>query len=121
MHIDYIKEMVERVENDSFQKGDPIVILMNVAEDKDILDLIAKVGDEKHRSIAETMTAAKASGNKYRKVTLNQKRAIAQHLLELFGSARAALAAAFETTEQAMFGDEVPAPVPAPVGSVRRV
>lgn len=103
---EYERELVERVENDSFQKGNPIIILMAVAEDKDILDFVAKVGDDKHRSIAETISDIKRSTNRYRKVTMNQKRAIAQFLVEKFGSARAALAAAAGVTEMEMFGEE---------------
>lgn len=109
---EYERELVERVENDSFQKGNPIVILMAVAEDKGILDLVSKVGDDKHRSIADTIRDIKKSTNRYRKVTTNQKRAIALHLVEKFGTARAALAAAAGVTEQEMFGgNEEPAEV----------
>ncbi|MCB1824233.1 MAG: hypothetical protein KDJ54_06460, partial [Candidatus Competibacteraceae bacterium] len=79
--FEYERELVERIENDSFQKGNPIIILMAVAEDKGILDLVAKVGDDKHRSIAATIGDIKKSGNRYRKVTINQKRAIAKFLV----------------------------------------
>lgn len=111
---EYERELVERIENDSFHQGNPIVILMAVAEDKNILDLVVKVGDDKHRSIAATVADIKASNNRYRKVTLNQKRAIAKFLVEKFGTARAALAAAAGVTEQEMFGgEEAPAEVTA--------
>lgn len=111
---EYQRELVERIEADSFQKGNPVIILMAVAEDKDTLDLIIKVGDDKHRAIAETISDIKKSNNRYRKVTLNQKRAIAQFLVEKFGTARAALAAAAGVTEQEMFGGEEPAEEAAP-------
>lgn len=105
-NYEYERELVERIENDSFHQGNPIVILMAVAEDKNILDLVVKVGDDKHRSIAATVADIKASNNRYRKVTLNQKRAIAKFLVEKFGTARAAMAAAAGVTEQEMFGGE---------------
>ena len=103
MHIDYAKELVERVENDPFLKGDQQYILKTVATEREILALIDQVGDEKHQSIAATVREIKSAVLRYRTVTNKQKTAIVLFLLAKFGTARAVLAAAFATTEREMF------------------
>jgi hypothetical protein len=105
MHIDYAKELVEHYEADSQIQGDSFVILSTVATEAELLALIEQHGDDKHRSIAATVREIQGANNRYRKVTSAQKAALARHLLDLFGTARAALAAAFATTEQEMFGE----------------
>ena len=104
MHIDYAREMVERVENDTFLKGDQRYMIKSVADEREILALVEKVGDAKHAEIAATMREIKKNGGRYRKVTDKQKTAVALFLLEKFGTARAVLAAAFDKTEAEMFG-----------------
>lgn len=109
MHIDYAIELVERYEADSYIKGDSFKIISMVSAESELLALIDKHGDDKHRSIAATVRDIQSSNNRYRKVTDGQRKALARHLLELFGTHRAVLAAAYGKTEQEMFGEAMEA------------
>lgn len=105
MHIDYAIELVRRYENDTYVRGDSFVILDAVVSEPELLALVDRVGDEKHRSIAATIREIQASGNRYRRVTKAQKASLAKHLIGIYGSHRAVLAAAYGKTESEMFSD----------------
>lgn len=102
MHIDYAKEMVARQEA---SKNSPANILMIVADDRRVLNMIrATFADEKTLDVAQTILSF--DRNPRKRVTEKQRFFIAARLLEKFGDHRAAIAAAFNLTEKAMFGDK---------------
>jgi len=113
MHIDYARELVERKEADSYIKGDSRAILEAVAGESELLNLVIAEGDDKHRDIATTMLEITRQRRSRRKITAKQVYAIVSFLLEKYGTARAALAAAFGVSEAEMFGEVTEASVEA--------
>lgn len=111
MHIDYARELVERKEADSYIKGDSRAILEAVVAESELLKLVIAEGDDKHRDIATTMLEITRQRRSRRKITAKQVHAIVSFLLEQYGTARAALAAAFGVSEAEMFGETAEAPV----------
>lgn len=103
MHMDYAKELVERYENDRFLSENADEHIANaIIVEPVVLALIDRVGDEKHRSIVESIREAENS--RYKRVTQAQKIALVDFLLEKYGTARAILAAVYGVTENEMFG-----------------
>lgn len=100
MHIDYAREVVEYHEDDFDDHN--LTILKSLAPETEVIRVAESFGNEKISSICATMRDAQKS--KYKKITDKQRYAVAAFLLEQFGTARAVLAKAFNTTESDMFG-----------------
>lgn len=106
MHIDWAKEMVARQEAN---KNDATNILMLVADDRRILNMIrATFTDSKTLDVVQTILSF--DRNPRKSVTAKQRGFIAARLLEKFDSHRAAIAAAFEVSEKEMFGSNKKSP-----------
>ncbi len=97
MHIDYAKESVAFTTKNG---ASDVVAIRTIAVDE-IVDLAEKVGSEKIQSIAATMKQSKGyryvSGHK--KITIKQQQAVAEFLVEMFGSAEKVIEAAFNKSE----------------------
>lgn len=111
MHIDWVKETVADHERDHPSRFNT-TILKSLCSEPELLALAESCGNEKIAGICANVRAA--ASHRYKKVTDNQRIALAAFLLEQFGSARAALAKAMGSTEQEMFGETAAEVITAP-------
>lgn len=103
MHIEYAKESYDRQKNQKHVLPmSDLTILKHLAMDQ-VLDLAENVGDDKTKSIAQTMKETAKGNHRYRKVTDAQRTAVAAFLLQKYQTAKAVLAAAFNVPESEMF------------------
>lgn len=93
MHIDYAKESAEKVISSGYSET---AAVRTIAVDE-IVDLAAKVGSDKVKSIAETMKKSKGyrrvTGHK--KITMAQQQAVADFLIAQYGTAEKVIEAAY--------------------------
>ena len=94
MHIEYAADSVLR----GAKHGESYV-LESYADDESILGLVDEACSEKARAIAATIREIRDARRSHRKITSKQRYAIAQSLLEIFGTAPAVFAASYGVSE----------------------
>lgn len=103
MHVDYVREVYYKLKNQKLcEPFADLEILKRLATDE-LVDLAHKQGNEKVRSICETMMKSKGyrlAGEGHKKITDKQQFAIAFFLLETFGTAKRVIAEAFNINEE---------------------
>lgn len=99
MHIEYAADAVIRAE----KNGSDRAVLECYADDGVLLKLVDQLGDEKAKSIAETVRAA--AKTRFAKVTSKQRWALATAILNKYPTARAAFAAAYNVSEEAFIAN----------------
>lgn len=98
IHIEYAADAIIRAEAQFQGEQAQRYVLESYADDSTVLKIVDTLGDEKASSIAATIRQNR--GNRYAKVTRNQRFAIATAILAKYATARAAFAVAYGVSEE---------------------